>query len=81
LREEPGRQGAGSSVRRDHRRHRDLVRQQIGGVNTTVARLQAELREAEYDLEETTVTAPTDGYVTQPFLRPGMIAVPCPCVP
>jgi multidrug resistance efflux pump len=43
--------------------------------------LQAELREAEYDLEETTVTAPTDGYVTQPFLRPGMIAVPCPCVP
>ena len=54
---------------------------QIGGVNTTVARLQAELRAAEYDLEETTVTAPTDGYVTQLFLRPGMIAVPLPLRP
>jgi multidrug resistance efflux pump len=54
---------------------------QIDGVNTTVARLQAELRDAEYDLEETVVTAPTDGYVTQLFLRPGMIAVPLPLRP
>jgi len=54
---------------------------QINGVNTTVARLQAELRDAEYDLEETVVTAPTDGYVTQLFLRPGMIAVPLPLRP
>jgi multidrug resistance efflux pump len=54
---------------------------QINGVNTTVARLQAELRDAEYDLEETVVTAPTDGYVTQLFLRPGMIAVPMPLRP
>jgi multidrug resistance efflux pump len=54
---------------------------QIDGVNTTVARLQAELRDAEYDLEETVVTAPTDGYVTQLFLLPGMIAVPLPLRP
>lgn len=42
-------------------------------MNTTVARLQADLRSAELDFAETTVTAPTDGYVNQLFLRPGMI--------
>lgn len=54
---------------------------QIGGVNTSVARLQAELRDAEYDLGETTVRAPNDGYVTQLFLKPGMMAVPLPVRP
>jgi multidrug resistance efflux pump len=47
---------------------------EIGGVNTTVARLQADLRNAEYNLRETNVVAPTAGYVTQLFLRPGMTA-------
>jgi multidrug resistance efflux pump len=47
---------------------------EIGGVNTTVARLQADLRNAEYNLRETNIVAPTDGYVTQLFLRPGMTA-------
>jgi multidrug resistance efflux pump len=46
---------------------------EIDGVNTTVARLQAELGSAELDLSNTTVVAPTDGYVTQLFLRPGMV--------
>lgn len=49
---------------------------EIDGVNTTVARLQADLHNAEYDLAETRVVAPTDGYVTQLFLRPGMTASP-----
>jgi multidrug resistance efflux pump len=53
---------------------------EIGGVNTTVARLAADLRDAEYDLEQTTVTAPTDGYVTQLFLRPGMMAATSPAM-
>jgi multidrug resistance efflux pump len=53
----------------------------IDGVNTTVARLQAELQSAQYDLDETTVRAPTDGYVTQLFLRPGMMATPLPLRP
>jgi multidrug resistance efflux pump len=47
---------------------------EVGGINTAVARLQAELRNAELDLSETTVRAPTDGYVTQMLLRPGMVA-------
>jgi multidrug resistance efflux pump len=54
---------------------------QIDGVNTTVARLQAELRDAAYELDKTTVRAPADGYVAQVFLRPGMMAVPLPLRP
>ncbi len=54
---------------------------QINGVNTTVARLQSELRDAEFDLEQTTIRAPSDGYVAQMFLRPGMLVVPLPLSP
>lgn len=53
----------------------------IGGVNTDVARLQAELATAKYDLEQTVVRAPTDGVVVQQFLRPGMYVVPMPLRP
>ena len=49
---------------------------EIGGVNTAVARLQADLQNAEFNLSETKVVAPTDGYVTQLFLKPGMTASP-----
>jgi len=54
---------------------------EINGTNPTVARLQAELKNAEYDLDQTTVRAPSDGYVTQVFLRPGMMANPLPLRP
>ncbi len=54
---------------------------EINGTNPTVARLQAELNNAEYELDQTTVRAPTDGYVTQVFLRPGMMANPLPLRP
>lgn len=53
----------------------------IEGVNTDVARLQAELDTARYDLEQTVVRAPTDGVVVQLFLRPGMYVVPMPLRP
>jgi multidrug resistance efflux pump len=54
---------------------------EIGGVNTTVARLQAELGEAQYNLDQTVVRAPGPGYVTQMVLRPGMYVVPAPLRP
>ena len=44
---------------------------EIDGVNTTVARLRAEVLKAEYDLEQTTVRAPSDGVVTNVTLRVG----------
>jgi len=53
----------------------------IEGVNTDVARLQAQLDTALYDLEQTVVRAPTDGTVVQMFLRPGMYVVPMPLRP
>ena len=54
---------------------------EIGGINPTVARLQAELGDALYDLAQTTVRAPTEGFVTQVALRPGMYVVPAPLRP
>jgi multidrug resistance efflux pump len=53
----------------------------IGGVNTTVARVRAELDDAEYDLAHTVVRAPSEGFVTQMALRPGMYVVPAPLRP
>jgi multidrug resistance efflux pump len=53
----------------------------IGGVNTTVARLRAELGDAQYDLDQTVVRAPTAGFVTQVALRPGVYVVPAPFRP
>jgi multidrug resistance efflux pump len=45
---------------------------QVGGVNPTVARLQAELSDAQYELAQTSTYAPGAGFVTQMALRPGM---------
>ncbi|GLT19681.1 MFP transporter [Vibrio zhanjiangensis] len=54
---------------------------EIGGENTKVAQSLAELRQAEFDLEQTIVRAPTDGFATQLALRPGVMAVPLPLAP
>lgn len=62
----------------------DLVAAGAGNVyevqryDSEVKRLTAERAQAQMDLDSTTVRAPTDGYVTQVFLRPGMVAVPIP---
>jgi multidrug resistance efflux pump len=53
----------------------------IDGTNPTVARLTAELENAKYELDQTVIRAPSDGYVTQVFLRPGMMANPLPLRP
>jgi multidrug resistance efflux pump len=54
---------------------------QIGGVNTQVAQLQAALNDAQFDLDQTVVQAPADGFVTQVALRPGVYVVPAPFRP
>ena len=51
----------------------------VQGVNTDVARLQAELDTAKFNLEQSVVRAPTDGTVQQNFLRPGCLRLRCRC--
>ena len=46
-----------------------------------IDKLSSALLEAEYDLDQTVVRAPTAGRVNQLFLRPGMMAVPLPLRP
>ena len=46
----------------------------IGGVNTTVAAIQAELDQARYYLDNTLMVAPEDGYIINLQVRPGMVA-------
>jgi multidrug resistance efflux pump len=53
----------------------------VKGVNTDVARLQAEVDTAKFNLEQSVVRAPTDGTVQQNFLRPGMYAASMPLRP
>jgi multidrug resistance efflux pump len=47
---------------------------QINGVNTKVARIQAELGLARFYLDNTLMVAPEDGYVFNLQVRPGMVA-------
>ena len=54
---------------------------QIDGVNTEVARLNAELGSAQWDLDQTVVRAPADGYVTNLALRKGARVTNLPLAP
>jgi multidrug resistance efflux pump len=47
---------------------------EIDGVNTSVASIQAQLDQARYYLDNTTMVAPEDGTVINLQVRPGMVA-------
>src|SRR5271166_181371 len=47
---------------------------EIGGVNTSVAEAQAELDQALYYLDNTTLVAPEDGRIINLQVRPGMVS-------
>ena len=63
----------------------DRARQAYGatvdGEHTVIVRLRNELADAEFNLEHTTVRAPTGGFVTELALRPGVYVVPAPLRP
>lgn len=75
------------SARGDLARASELARRNVGNrrdVDITAARvddLQAQLNIAQFDLDNTTVRAPSRGYVTQVSLRPGIYAVKMPLRP
>jgi multidrug resistance efflux pump len=70
-----------TGARAEEERARLAYSSNIDGVNTTVARLQAELADAQWDLDQTATRAPAAGFVTQLSLRPGMYVVPAPLRP
>lgn len=53
----------------------------VDGEHSAIARLRNELADAQYDLDQTLVRAPTGGFVTQLALRPGVYVVPAPFRP
>lgn len=65
----------------EERKVRAEFNAQIDGQNPEVRETMALLEKARWDLEQTVVRAPTDGYVPQNVLRPGMMAVPFPVKP
>jgi multidrug resistance efflux pump len=70
-----------TGARADEERARLAYTSNVGGVNTAVARLTAELADAQYDLDQTVTRAPGPGFVTQFALRPGVYVVPAPLQP
>ena len=57
------------------------VKAELDGMNPEVREVQAMLDKARWDLEQTVVRAPSDGYVPQLTLRPGQVVVPLPLKP
>ncbi len=70
-----------TGARAEEERSRLAYSSNVDGVNTTVARLQAELADAQYDLDQTVTRAPGNGFVTQVAVRPGLDVVPLPLRP
>jgi multidrug resistance efflux pump len=60
----------------EQERARLAYKSEIGGENTAVAQRRAELADAEFDLDQTTIRAAGPGFVTQVSLRPGMYVIP-----
>ena len=54
---------------------------EVNGDDPAVAAIKAQLEEAQFNLDNTVIRAPTDGFVTQLAVKPGMMAVPLPLKP
>jgi multidrug resistance efflux pump len=55
-------------------RARLRYKSEINGVNTSVANLEAQLQQARYYLDNTTLIAPEDGRIINLQVRPGMVS-------
>ena len=56
------------------KRAQTKYKSEIDGVNTTVANMEAQLKQALYYLDNTTLTAPEDGLIINLQVRPGMVS-------
>jgi multidrug resistance efflux pump len=59
----------------------DGVQDEVANVLAQIAAAEAQLADAEWNLEQTVTFAPADGYVVALALRPGVMVVPFPPVP
>jgi multidrug resistance efflux pump len=59
----------------------DGEQDEVASVRAQLARAQAELENAKWELSQTTTYAPADGTVVALTLRPGAMAVPLPVAP
>jgi multidrug resistance efflux pump len=69
-----GAEAALKEAQADLARARLRCESEIGGVNTTVAAIQADLDQARYYLDNTTMVAPEDGFITNLQVVPGMVS-------
>lgn len=76
-----GAQASVEAAEAEARRAKLALEAEYQGQNTQVAEIAAMLEKARFNLEETSMRAPSDGYVTQLTLRPGMMVVPMPFRP
>ncbi|MBO2638740.1 HlyD family secretion protein [Shewanella algae] len=76
-----GAQASVEAAEAEARRAKLALEVEYQGQNTQVAEIAAMLEKARFNLEETSMRAPSDGYVTQLTLRPGMMVVPMPLRP
>ena len=53
----------------------------VNGEQSQIVSLRAQLAEAKYNLDQTVVRAPSDGYATQVLIRPGTYAAALPLRP
>lgn len=53
----------------------------VSGEQSQIVSLRAQLAEAQYNLEQTIIRAPSNGYVTQVLIRPGSFASSLPLRP
>lgn len=53
----------------------------VNGEQSQIVSLRAQLAEAKYNLDQTIIRAPSDGYVTQVLIRPGTYAAALPLRP
>ena len=70
---------AGAAAAED--RARQAYGATVDGEHSVIVRLRNELADAQYDLDQTVVRAPTGGFVTELALRPGVYVVPAPFRP
>jgi multidrug resistance efflux pump len=59
----------------------DGVQDEVASVLAQIAAAEAQLADAQWNLEQTVTFAPADGYVVALALRPGVMVVPFPPVP